>query len=195
MKTRIITRTEANMLRRTETDRIMWFSMWFLGSIATFGLAFFPMFHYLIERRNKHFARQHDLEELIVTYLKSKGKEPQLATETLPTRNAKLWTASILLVFPAFFIAYFLSKDLFLHEKHQQTLFWSLFPDGKFHLFGINVKLCAGITIATLGFGIVYWLYKIFNIYNNHFEEQWKVEEMIARLMEGKSYGEISGQA
>jgi hypothetical protein len=183
------------MLRRTQTDRIMWFSMWFLGSIATFGLAFFPMFYYLIERRNKHFARQRELEELIMTYLKSKGEEPQLPTETLPTRNARLWTISIILIFPAFLIAYFLSKDLSLHEKRQQALFESWFPDRKFHLYGMNVKLYVVITVATLGFGIVYWLYKIFNSYNNHFKEQWKIEEMITRLMEGKSYGEISGQA
>jgi hypothetical protein len=180
---------------RTETDRIMWFSMWFLGSIATFGLAFFPMFYYLIERRNKHFARQRELEELVMTYLKSKGKEPQLLTETLPTRNARLWTASIILVFPAFLIAYFLSKDFSLHEKRQQALFWNLFQDAKFQLHDINVKSHVVITVATLGFGIVYWLYKIFNSYNNHFKEQWKIEEEIVRLMGGKSYGEISGQA
>ena len=43
------------MLGVTKTDRIMWFSMWFLASVASFGIAFFPMFYLMIKRRNKHF--------------------------------------------------------------------------------------------------------------------------------------------
>ncbi len=35
-----------------------------------------------------------------------------------------------------------------------------------------------------MGIGGIYWLYKIVNIYNAHYEAQWKVEPEIARLME-----------
>src|SRR4030067_3431675 len=107
-------RMETNMIGRTETDRIMWFSMWFLASITTFGLGFFPMFYHSIERRNKHFLRQEEVEKQALTFFKNEGKELQPTTNFLPERNAKLWTVSIILVLPVFFIAYFLSKDLLL---------------------------------------------------------------------------------
>src|SRR3990170_3665464 len=119
-------RMETNMPSRTETDRITWFSMWFLASIATFGLAFFPMFYYLIERRNKHFQRQDELEKQFITFLRSEGKELQPTTNFLPERSAKFWAVSVIFVLPAFVIVYFLSEDLLLHEKRQQAFLASL---------------------------------------------------------------------
>jgi hypothetical protein len=181
---------ETNMPRRTETDRIMWFSMWFLASIATFGLAFFPMFYHSIERRNKHFLRQEEVEKQAITFFKNEGKELQPTTNFLPERNAKLWTVSIILVLPVFVIAYFLSKDLLLHEKRQQAFLTSLFPEREYMPQNIAIKKYALITLATLGVGIVYWFYKIINTYNNHFKEQRKIEDEIIRLMEEKGYGE-----
>ena len=38
-------------------DRKVWFSMWFLGAIVTFGVAFFPMFHRLVAGRNGHLQK------------------------------------------------------------------------------------------------------------------------------------------
>ena len=178
------------MPSRTETDRITWFSMWFLASIATFGLAFFPMFYYLIERRNKHFLRQDELENRVITFFRNEGKESQPTTNFLPERNAKLWAVSIILILPVFVIAYFLSKDLVLQEKRQQAFLTKLFPERDYVPQNIAIKKYALITVATLGVGIVYWLYKIINTYNNHFMEQRQIEDEIIRLMEAKSYGE-----
>jgi hypothetical protein len=179
---------EMNMLRRMETDRTTWFSMWFLASIATFGLAFFPMFYRLIERRNKHFLRQNELERQAKTFLRKEGKE--LQSNALPERNAKLWAVSIILVLPVFVIAYFLSKDLLLHEKRQQAFLTGFFPERGYTPQNIAVKKYVLVTVATLGVGIIYWLYKIINTYNNHFMEQRKIEDEIIRLMEEKGYGE-----
>jgi phosphoglycerol transferase MdoB-like AlkP superfamily enzyme len=176
------------MLKRMETDRTTWFSMWFLSSIATFGLAFFPMFYRLIERRNKHFLRQDELEKQVITFFKDEGKE--LQPNALPERNAKLWAVSIVLVLPVFVIAYFLSKDLLLHEKRQQAFLTKLFLGREYTPQNLAIKKYALITVATLGVGIVYWLYKIINTYNNHFMEQRKIEDEIIRLMEEKGYGE-----
>ena len=178
------------MPRRTGTDRIMWFSMWFLASIATFGLAFFPMFYHSIERRNKHFLRQEEVEKQAITFFKNEGKELQPTTNFLPERNAKLWAVSIILILPVFVIAYFLSKDLHLHEKHQQSFLTALFPEREYMPQNIAVRKYALVTLATLGVGIVYWLYEILNIYNNHFKEQRKIEDEIIKLMEEKGYGE-----
>lgn len=177
------------MLGRTEPDRIMWFSMWFLASIATFGLAFFPMFYRSIERRNKHFLRQEELEKQVVVFFRDEGKELPLTPRFVPKRNAKLWTASIVLILPVFAIAYFLSKDLLLHEKSQRVFLASLFPEIEFMPQTIAIRKCALITLVTLGVGIVYWFYKILNIYNVHFKEQRKIEEEMSRLMEEMSHG------
>jgi hypothetical protein len=57
-----------------EGDRKVWFSMWFLGAIVTFGLAFFPMFHRLINGRNNHFKREEALEKQITAFLAKQGK-------------------------------------------------------------------------------------------------------------------------
>jgi len=181
---------EKNMPSRTETDRIMWFSMWFLVSIATFGLAFFPMFYYLIERRNKHFLRQDELENRVKIYFRKEGKELQSATNSLPERNAKLWAVSIILILPVFIITYFLSKDLLLHEKRQQAFLAKLFPERGYIPQNLAIKKYTLITLATLGVGVIYWLYKIINTYNSLFKEQRKIEDEIIKLLEEKGYGE-----
>lgn len=173
-----------NILKRTSSDRIMWFSMWFLLSIITFGLALFPMLYLLIERRNKHFRRQKELESLILPVLKNRGVNLEIEEDDFLERNSLLWTASIVLIVPIFFAAYFLSKDLLLHEKKQMALFRKIFPEEAIIEQKINLKFCIKITLATLGVGIIYWFYKIFNAYNNHFKEQWRVEDKMVELTE-----------
>jgi hypothetical protein len=41
-----------------------------------------------------------------------------------------------------------------------------------------------------LGVGIVYWLYKIINMYNAHFRAQREREKEVIKLMEEKRVGE-----
>ncbi len=175
---------------RTETDRTLWFSMWFLASIATFGAAFFPMFYRLIESRNNHFRRQADLEEQITVFLKKQGKEPPATSDSFSEMNAKAWAAAIILVIPVFAIAYLLSRDLLVHEKRQDMFLASAFPERMFMSQTIPIRKYALITIVTLGVGIVYWLYKITNMYNAHFKVHREVEKEIVKLMEEKRVGE-----
>jgi hypothetical protein len=179
-----------NMQVRTETERVTWFSMWFLASIATFGAAFFPMFYRMIDSRNRHFRREADLEKQITDFLRKQGKEPPAAAVSLREMNAKAWAASIILIVPEFALVYYLSKDLVIHEKHQDKFLANAFPQRMFMPQTIPIKKYAVITIVTLGVGGIYWLYKIINLYNSHFKTQWKVEKEIARLMEEKTVGE-----
>src|SRR3989304_10490517 len=183
-------RMETDMQGRTETDRTMWFSMWFLGSIATFGVAFFPMFYRLVDNRNKHVRREADLEKQIAVFLRKQGKELAATADGFHEMNAKAWAAAIILVIPAFVITYLLSVDLLKHEKHQDALLASVFPERVFMPQALPIKKYALITILTLGVGIVYWLYKIVNMYNVHFKAQWKIEKEIGKLMEGEKVGE-----
>jgi hypothetical protein len=173
-----------------ETDRKMWFSMWFLLSIATFGVAFFPMFHRLIDSRNKHFRREVDLEKQIAAFLRKQGKEMPATSGGFNEMNAKAWTASIILVIPAFVITYLLSRDLLKHEKRQDMILASAFPERMFMPQTIPIKKYVLLTIVTLGLGLVYWLYKIINMYNAHFKAQQEIEKEIAKLIEEKKIGE-----
>jgi hypothetical protein len=178
------------MLGRTKTERVTWFSMWFLASIATFGVAFFPMFYRLVDSRNRHFRREFDVEKQIADFLRNQGKEPPATLGVPREMNAKAWAASIILVIPVFAIVYYLSKDLVDHERRQEAFLASAFPQRMFMVQTIPIKKYALITIVTLGVGGIYWLYKIINMYNAHFKAQWKVEKEIARLMEENKVGE-----
>jgi len=175
---------------RMEADRKIWFSMWFLASIATFGVAFFPMFYRLIDSRNKHFRREANLEDRIADFLRAQGKEPPAVAGGTRDMNAKVLAASIILIIPAFIIIYYLSRDLRSHEEHQDKFLANAFPERMFMPQTIPIKKYALITIVTLGVGGIYWLYKIINLYNAHFKAQWEIEKEIARLMEEKTVGE-----
>jgi hypothetical protein len=59
-----------------------------------------------------------------------------------------------------------------------------MFSDEKFVERKISIKFYAAITLATLGVGVTYWFYKIFNEYNKHFKAQWKIEDRIVELLE-----------
>jgi hypothetical protein len=183
-------RTEMAMQVRMEAERKIWFSMWFLASIATFGVAFFPMFYRLIDSRNKHFRREANLEEQIADFLRAQGKEPPATAGSTCDMNTKALAASIILIIPAFIIIYYLSRDLRSHEEHQDMFLASAFPERMFMPQTIPIKKYALVTIVTLGVGGIYWLYKIINLYNTHFKAQWELEKEIARLMEEKKAGE-----
>ena len=172
-------------------ERVIWFSMWFLASVATFGAAFFPMFHRLVDGRNRHFRREVELEQKVAQWLKQKGKQPPATAEPSHEINAKAWAASIILIIPAFIVLYYLSRDLQAHELHQDAFLAAAFPQRMFMPQTIPIKKYALISIVTLGVGGIYWLYKIVNLYNAHFKAQWQVEKEIARLMEDNKNGEL----
>jgi threonine-phosphate decarboxylase len=165
-------------------EKVTWFSMWFLAAIASFGVAFFPMFYRLVDSRNKHFEREAELESKIVDFAREQGRTTPETMGALRGRNAKLWAVSIILIVPVFVLLYKLSIDLLIHEKQQDTFLAAAFPERMFMPQTIPIKKYVLITIVTLGIGGIYWLYKITNIYNAHYEAQWKVETEIARLME-----------
>lgn len=168
----------------SETDRKVWFSMWFLGGIVTFGLAFFPMFYRLIKGRNRHFQKEVKFEHKVAVYLKGHGKEPPSQTQRFKAMNARLWAASIIFVVPAWVILYLLSRDLIAHEQEQDKFLVAAFPERMFMPQTIPIKTYVLITIVTLGIGGVYWLYKVTNLYNAHFKAHLQVEKEIGPSME-----------
>jgi hypothetical protein len=178
------------MLIPTEKEKVTWFSMWFLASIASFGITFFPMFFRLMDNRNRHFNRQNELESGINEYEITHGRKPH-EHNVVEEMNAKAWAASIVFIVPAFFVIYRLSKDLRAHEQNQEMFLDAAFPEKRMFMSqAIPIKKYALVTIVTLGLGGIYWLYKVINLYNAHFKAQWKVEEEIVKLMEDKKVGE-----
>jgi hypothetical protein len=177
---------EKAMETKVEGDRKVWFSMWFLGAIVTFGIVFFPMFYRLVEGRNRHFLREREFESRLSAYLKSKGKEPPVESKSFTGLNAKAWAASIILVIPVFVILYLLSRDLAVHEQKQDAFLAVVLPERVFMPQTIPIKTYAVITLVTLGVGAVYWLYKVVNLYNAHYKAHLQVEKEIGRLMEEK---------
>ena len=175
---------ETTLNTELETDRKVWFSMWFLGAVVTFGLAFFPMFYRLVDGRNRHFQKETHFEAQIAAFLKGQGKEPVPTSERIRMMNAKAWAASIILIAPVFVILYLLSRDLTVHERNQDAFLVAAFPERMFMPQRIPIKTYVLITIVTLGVGTVYWLYKVVNLYNAHFKAHLQVEKEIGRLME-----------
>ena len=186
---------EKNIKSRKETDRIMWFSMWVLLSIASFGIAWFPMIYYLIKRRNAHFVRQGKLEKLILNKLKrTRGAKEPKVENPVHSRNATAWTLLSLLIFPAFYVFYFLKSDLEKHGEHEHDFLNEIAKLAKesevnlsIHRFTIAKSFALDtyliFSMVTLGLAAAYWLYRIFNDYNNHFKTQWKIEDELLSLL------------
>jgi hypothetical protein len=191
---------EQNIESRKETDRIMWFSMWAVLSVASFGIAWFPMIYYLIKRRNAHFSRQEKLESLILSKLRktqSPEKSPLNSSETMvqgSSRNATAWTLSTLLIFPAFYIFYFLKSDLRKHEEHEHDFLVEVIALAKdsgvpLNIYGFSatpsfpLDKYTVLSVVTFGLAAAYWLYRIFNDYNSHFKMQWKNEDELLSFL------------
>jgi hypothetical protein len=175
---------ENTMESKGEGDRKVWFSMWFLGAIVSFGIAFFPMFYRLVDGRNRHFRGEREFESRISIYLKSKGKEPPAGSECFADMNTNAWAASIILVVPVFVVLYLLTRDLAVHEQKQDAFLAAALPERVFMPQTIPIKTYAVITLVTLGVGLVYWLYKVVNLYNAHYKAHLQAEKEMGRLME-----------
>jgi len=168
-------------------DKKIWFSMWFLGAVVTFGVAFFPMFYRLVDGRNKHFQHEKELEKQVAERLEKQGKKPPATSQRFAEMNAKSWAVSIILVVPIFIIVYLLSRDLAVHERSEDAFLASAFPTRIFMPQTIPIKTYVLVTICTLGVGVVYWLYKVVNLYNAHYKAELQVEKEVNKLTEEES--------
>jgi hypothetical protein len=171
------------MNSKVDANKKLWFSMWFLGSIVTFGIAFFPMFYRLVEGRNQHFRREAILEKIVANHIKNKEKCPSETNPCFTERKAKIWAASIILIVPIFIILYLLSEDLKMHEQSQDVFLIISFTERMFMPQTIPIQKYVLMTIATLGVGAIYWLYKVVNLYNAHYKAHLYIEKEITRLM------------
>ena len=191
---------EQNIESRKKTDRIMWFSMWAILSVASFGIAWFPMIYYMVKRRNGHFSRQEKLETLILSKLrKTQSPEKSVSTSSKTknqgsSRNAKAWTLSTLLIIPAFYVFYSLKSDLHKHEEQEHDFLDEIIACAKDSGIPLNIQSYTTtpsfpldkylvLSVVTFGLAAAYWLYRIFNDYNNHFKMQWIIEDELLNFL------------
>jgi hypothetical protein len=142
----------------------------------------------MIEGRKIQFRKEEETEGQVATYLNGHGKESPTTNKRFKMMNSKAWTASIILIVPVFVIVYLLSKDLAVHERNQDTFLATALPERMFMPQTIPIKTYILITIVTLGIGVVYWLYKVVNLYNAHFKAHLQVEKELLRLMEEEKF-------
>jgi hypothetical protein len=92
------------------------------------------------------------------------------------------------LIIPAFYVFYFLKSDLQKHEEHEQFFLHEVNTLGKDTGVPLNIQSYATtprfpiakyvvFSVVTFGLATAYWLYQIFNDYNNHFKMQWIIED------------------
>jgi NADH:ubiquinone oxidoreductase subunit 5 (subunit L)/multisubunit Na+/H+ antiporter MnhA subunit len=161
-------------MRKQDNPRPIWFLAWFLAAVATLGCAFLPMFYLLIDKRNKHFAWFSEIESKTSTGLEQKNLKEAGKPHA---RNAAAWAISVVFVFPAFVITYILTRDLLIHEKQETTLFERLDLESMRLSHSMQVRKLLILSIVTFGLGIFYWLHIVINAFNNHFKEQWQIQE------------------
>ena len=170
----------------------MWFSMWAVLAVASFGIAWFPMIYYCIKRRNNHYARQEKLQKLVQTKLNIKPE--QSSTEVFKPKNAVLWTLLTVLVVPGFYLFYWLKKDLQEHEMGEHVFLSEVTKAAEKSGVPLNVQSFATtpsfpvgkyvfLSVVSCGLAAAYWLYRLFNDYNNHFKMQWIIEDELLRFL------------
>lgn len=170
----------------------MWFSMWAVLAVASFGIAWFPMIYYSIKRRNNHFARQENLEILIRSKLNLNSEK--MSTEVTKSMNATLWTLLTLLIVPGFYLFYSLKKDLQEHEMHEHVFLSDVIKVAEESGVSLDVQSFATtpsfrmekyffLSVLSCGLVAAYWLYRIFNDYNDHFKMQWIIEDELLRFL------------
>jgi uncharacterized membrane protein len=166
----------------------------------------------LVRRRNMHFRRQIFLFEDILTAVKAvtmkRGVDAEItlascdrtvrevrADET--EKGAVLWAILSAFVFPlAWYVYYFLMKDFYKHERREDG-FWEdisrildkdevkfsaprrtePMPERSFALYLV-------LSIVTLGFFGIYWLYVLLKDPNEHFTYHIQVEDQLLTSLE-----------
>lgn len=182
------------------------FLLFEIGAFA-FSILYAIMIYKLAKRRNTHFQRQHLLYEDLLTMAREvsskKGIDVSMNLNNLDRtmrearfdeteKSAALWAIlSFITGIAALYVFYYLLKDFFKHERREDLFFEDLnralaasgvtvnlprrtlpIPDRSFILYFI-------LSIITVGIFGIYWIYVLITDPNNHFRQQWMIEDTI----------------
>ncbi|MEM4062966.1 MAG: DUF4234 domain-containing protein [Conexivisphaerales archaeon] len=144
----------------------------------------------LIKRFNDHATRI----KALFGSVNQDGKENQVISEIdyLPRRDPAKWAIiiGILLIIPflsivslilIFYIFHSLNKDFVKIERAENNGFiqigWK--GDRYFKIVDRSTALYIVLSIITLGIFMLYWIYTVANDPNEHFREDWRIEDSI----------------
>ncbi len=184
-------------------------SLFLLIYIASIAVGIYVLYK-LIARRNDHFQRTHKLYDAIVNFLKEKeGSTAEIVEmESIiydmrneeTERNAVLWVIlTVLIGVVWFYIAHFLNKDFRKHELREKRLL-SLINNiiKKYGAPGIvrfeekvpdrSTLLYIILTIVTLGFFGLYWIYTLAKDPNEHFKQHRVLENQLVGFLENLQF-------
>jgi hypothetical protein len=173
------------------------FAVLFLGALSVY---------FLIDRRNRHFARQQLLFSALRRYLASKAPSSQsvlqlgFLSEDLAyeekTRPAGLWAVLFLFFTPitCLIVSYNLTHDMRKHDELQSKYQAAVIPalvDAGFQqpaLPGYSSRnrdpvLFIILTAITGGLFWIFWFYTLLLDYNEHFADQAKFEDQILSVL------------
>jgi len=186
------------------------------GLVSLYGLGIIVLFavfllgalsvYYMIDRRNRHFARQQLLFSTLHRYLVSKKPESAniaevgfLAEDSAyeeKMRPAGLWALLFMVITPlvGLIVSYNLTRDMRKHDelqsKYQGVLATSLvesgFQEPNFAAYRPQNRdpvLFVILTAITGGLFWIYWYYTLLRDYNEHFMDQAKFEDQILKTL------------
>jgi positive regulator of sigma E activity len=193
-----------------------------LAVVVFFGVMFFGAlsYYYLIDRRNRHFARQQLLFASLQRYVATKSTKTDnvsqlsdlsedFAYEEQP-RPAGLWALLFMFVTPlvGLIASYNLTQDMRKHDelqfKYQTALTLSLVDAGfqrpdlpKYNARKRDPVLFLVLSAITGGLFWVYWFYTLLKDYNDHFADQARFEDRILSILappqEQRTCGQCGG--
>ena len=213
MSSYALTLVSGDVASRSQTDRKLRFlTDGFLLPLITLGIWSFVTLYRLMNRRDRHFAREHalnrDLLQMLKEQVQARGIDPlslpemaalevaarQKEEQELP-RSAVLWLIlGIATSVTWLFVYFFLSVDFYRHERREADLIEKvnavLSRVGASTLVPPSTDLPERrywwnlvLTIVTLGIWGIFWYYHIMADGNRHFEAQWSWEDgLVAQL-------------
>ena len=184
----------------------VFFLLFFIGIIVAAILSAI-MLYKLAKRRNTHFQRQLLLYEDLLNMAKEvsskKGLDVSMHLNNMDRtlrearieeteKSAALWTIlSLITGIATLYVFYYLMKDFFKHERREDQFFEDLnrtlaaagvpvnlprrtlpVPDRSFILYFI-------LSLITVQIFSIYWIYVLLTDPNNHFRQQWMIEDTI----------------
>ncbi len=183
------------------------FFLLFIIGIIVAAILSAVMLYKLAKRRNTHFQRQLLLYEDLLNMAKEvsskRGVDVSMHLNNMDRtlrearideteKSAALWTIlSFVTLIATLYVFYYLMKDFFKHERREDQFFEDLnralaasgvpvnlprrtlpVPDRSFILYFI-------LSLITAQIFSIYWIYVLLTDPNNHFRQQWMIEDTI----------------
>jgi uncharacterized membrane protein len=176
---------------------LVYFGVMFVGALS---------FYYMIDRRNRHFARQQLLFSNLYRYVACKTTKTENVVQIGNLcedfrceehgRPAGLWALAFMFLNPivGLIVSYDLTQDMRTHDewqaKYQMALSQSLVDAGfqspdlpQYNAHKRDPVLFLVLSAITGGLFWIYWFYTLLKDYNDHFTNQASFEDKVLAVL------------